>query len=219
MKNITIYTDGSCLGNPGNGGWGTIIVDNGKEVALSGGEANTTNNRMELTAVINGLKYLEKPSIVKLYSDSKYICDAVNKGWVYAWKSKNWKKADGKPALNVDLWEVILELIAKHDVVFIWVKGHNGNKYNEKCDKLATDEAAKVNPKKSKNNTKRENNNNEKKQPIQPALSLNANLTELAFLLPKAEFAVNEYKGDDIEFVKMRLGQLVEVSKRILASL
>ena len=138
MKKVNVYTDGACRGNPGCGGWGAILMYNGKAKELSGGERETTNNKMELTAAIEALKALKEPCEVDLYSDSKYLTDAINKGWVYGWKKKGWKKSDGKPALNVDLWEQILELINKHKVTFIWVKGHDGNEYNERCDILAT---------------------------------------------------------------------------------
>lgn len=138
MKKITIYTDGACRGNPGNGGWGAILSYNGIKKELSGGEKNTTNNKMELTAAIMALSALKEPCEVDLYSDSKYLTDAINLGWVYGWKKKGWKKSDGKPALNVDLWEQILSLISKHKVNFIWVKGHDGNEFNERCDVLAT---------------------------------------------------------------------------------
>ena len=138
MKKITIYTDGACRGNPGNGGWGAVLLYNGVTKELSGGARDTTNNKMELTAAIMALSALKEPCEVDLYSDSKYLTDAINLGWVYGWKKKNWKKSDGKPALNVDLWEQILALISKHKVKFIWVKGHDGNEYNERCDVLAT---------------------------------------------------------------------------------
>lgn len=137
MKKIDIYTDGACSGNPGKGGWGAVLVYNGVEKELSGGEDNTTNNRMELTAVISALNALKEPCEVTLTTDSKYVCDAVEKGWVYGWKNNGWKKADKKPALNVDLWEKLLPLLEKHKVNFVWVKGHNGHPYNERCDKLA----------------------------------------------------------------------------------
>lgn len=138
MKKITIYTDGACRGNPGKGGWGAVLIYNGKIKEMSGGDPSTTNNKMELSAAIESLSALKEPCEVDLYSDSKYLTDAVNKGWVYSWKKKGWKKSDGKPALNVDLWERILELTAVHKVNFIWVKGHDGNEYNERCDVLAT---------------------------------------------------------------------------------
>lgn len=137
MKKIEIYTDGACSGNPGKGGWGAVLVYKGKEKEMCGGNAQTTNNRMELTAVIEALSALKEPCEVTLTTDSKYVCDAVTKGWVYSWKKNGWKKADKKPALNVDLWESLLPLLDKHKVEFIWVKGHNGHKYNERCDTLA----------------------------------------------------------------------------------
>ncbi|MGM9631534.1 MAG: ribonuclease HI [Eubacteriales bacterium] len=139
MKHVDIYTDGACRGNPGKGGWGAILVYGGKEKELSGGESSTTNNRMELTAAISALSALKERCEVTLYSDSKYMIDAIQKKWVYSWRDKGWKKADKSPALNPDLWEKLLELIEKHDVTFVWVKGHNGHSYNERCDKLATD--------------------------------------------------------------------------------
>ncbi len=138
MKKVDIYTDGACRGNPGKGGWGAVLVYNGREKELSGGERETTNNRMELTAAIESLKMLKEPCEVTLYSDSKYLIDAITKGWVYSWKAKGWRKADKSPALNVDLWEEILALLDKHKVTFVWVKGHDGHAYNERCDKLAT---------------------------------------------------------------------------------
>ncbi|MDE5983707.1 MAG: ribonuclease HI [Eubacterium sp.] len=137
MKKINIYTDGACSGNPGKGGWGAVLVYKNNEKEISGGSADTTNNRMELTAVIEALKILKEPCEVSLTTDSKYVCDAVTKGWVYSWKKNGWKKADKKPALNVDLWEQLLPLLEKHQVTFNWVKGHNGHPYNERCDKLA----------------------------------------------------------------------------------
>lgn len=140
MKQIEIYTDGACSGNPGPGGWGAVLVYNGKEKELSGSEKETTNNRMELTAVIMALNALNQPCEVKLTTDSKYVCDAVNKGWVYSWEKNGWRKSDKKPALNVDLWKELLSLLEKHEVEFIWVKGHNGHKYNEICDTLAVKE-------------------------------------------------------------------------------
>lgn len=140
MKSINIYTDGACSGNPGPGGWGAVLIYNGIEKQISGGEKNTTNNRMELTAVIEALKALKEPCNVTLTTDSKYVCDAINKEWVFAWQRNNWRKADKKPALNVDLWEQLLELLKIHKVEFVWVKGHNGHKYNEICDALAVSE-------------------------------------------------------------------------------
>lgn len=140
MKKINIYTDGACSGNPGPGGWGAVLVYNDIEKELSGSEKSTTNNRMELTAVIEALNALNQPCEVTLTTDSKYVCDAINKEWVYGWKRNNWRKADKKPALNVDLWERLLELLKTHKVEFVWVKGHNGHKFNEICDKLAVEE-------------------------------------------------------------------------------
>ena len=140
MKKLDIYTDGACSGNPGKGGWGAVLVYKGAEKEISGAEKQTTNNRMELTAVIKALQLFKEPCEVNLTTDSKYVCDAVNKGWVYGWKKKGWIKSDKKPALNVDLWEKLLEQLKIHDVSFNWVKGHNGHPYNERCDKLAVSE-------------------------------------------------------------------------------
>lgn len=137
MKKVEIYTDGACSGNPGPGGWAAILIYNTAEKELSGGEEETTNNRMELTAVIEALGALKEPCNVTLTTDSKYVCDAINKGWVYSWKKNGWRKADKKPALNVDLWEKLLSELERHNVEFIWVKGHNGHFYNERCDKMA----------------------------------------------------------------------------------
>ena len=143
MKQVDIYTDGACRGNPGPGGFGAILVFAGIEKEFSGGEPQTTNNRMELLAAITALGALKEPCAVTLYSDSKYLVDAVNQKWVYGWRKKGWKKADGKPALNTDLWERLLALLETHSVRFIWVKGHNGHPYNERCDRLAVKEAEK----------------------------------------------------------------------------
>ena len=139
MKHVDIYTDGACRGNPGKGGWGAILVYNGREKELSGGERETTNNRMELTAAISALSMLKEPCEVTLYSDSKYLIDGITKGWARSWKAKGWRKADRSPALNPDLWDEVLRLIDIHTVTFVWVKGHDGHAYNERCDKLATD--------------------------------------------------------------------------------
>lgn len=143
MKNIEIFTDGSCSGNPGPGGWGAILRYGTKEKELSGGEENTTNNRMELTAVISALSALNEPCKVIVTTDSKYVCDAITKKWVYSWQKNGWRKADKKPALNVDLWEKLLELLNVHEVTFNWVKGHNEHPENERCDALAVREAQK----------------------------------------------------------------------------
>jgi len=143
MKTVEIFTDGACSGNPGPGGWGAILRYNGHEKELSGGEAHTTNNRMELSAVLNALMALKEECNVVLTSDSKYVVDSVEKGWVYGWKKKGWKKSDGKPALNVDLWEQLLPLLTKHKVTFNWIKGHAGHPENERCDRLAVMESEK----------------------------------------------------------------------------
>lgn len=140
MKHVDIYTDGACSGNPGAGGWGAVIVYKGIEKELSGGEAKTTNNRMELTAVIEALKALKEPCEVTLTSDSKYVVDGITKGWAKSWRTKGWRKGDGKPALNPDLWGELLDLLEMHSVEFVWVKGHAGHPYNERCDRLAVSE-------------------------------------------------------------------------------
>lgn len=137
MKKIEIFTDGACSGNPGKGGWGAILRFGEYQKELSGGEKNTTNNRMELTAVIEALKALKEPCEVVITTDSKYVSDAVTLGWAENWRKNGWKKADKKPALNVDLWEQLLELLAQHKVTFNWVKGHAGHVENERCDQLA----------------------------------------------------------------------------------
>ena len=138
MKHVDIYTDGACRGNPGTGGWGAVLVFGGVEKELSGGQRETTNNRMELTAVISALEALKEPCEVTLTSDSKYVTDAVNQGWALSWRAKGWRRADRSPALNVDLWERLLALLEVHRVTFVWVRGHNGHPYNERCDALAT---------------------------------------------------------------------------------
>lgn len=137
MKQVDIYTDGACSGNPGPGGWGAILRYNGMEKEISGGEKNTTNNRMELMAVISALECLKEPCAVQLYSDSKYVIDALNLGWAVSWRKKGWIKSDKKPALNVDLWERLLALTEKHEMHYHWVKGHANNQYNNRCDALA----------------------------------------------------------------------------------
>ena len=137
MKTVTLYTDGACSGNPGPGGWGAILEYMGHEKEFSGGEASTTNNRMELTAVIEGLEKLKEPCIVELYSDSKYVIDGLSKGWAESWRAKGWRKADKKPALNPDLWGTLLELVAKHELRYHWVKGHADNPKNNRCDEMA----------------------------------------------------------------------------------
>ena len=138
MKKVQIYTDGACRGNPGRGGWGAILVYGKYEKELSGGERETTNNRMELLAAISGLSALKEPCDVALYSDSKYLVDAFNEGRVHSWREHGWRR--GRDELkNPDLWEKLFSLTEQHRVEFIWVKGHNGHDYNERCDKLATE--------------------------------------------------------------------------------
>lgn len=141
MKHVEIYTDGACRGNPGNGGWGAILVYRETERELSGGEETTTNNRMELTAVIEALSALKEPCDVTLTSDSKYVIDALTEGWAVSWRARGWKKADKSPALNPDLWEKLLTLTETHRMHYVWVKGHDGHPYNERCDRLATEYA------------------------------------------------------------------------------
>lgn len=138
MKHVDIYTDGACRGNPGRGGWGAILVYGGREKELSGGEALTTNNRMELMAAIAAMEALREPCEITLTSDSKYLTDAINKGWLASWKRNGWRKADKSSVLNVELWERIDKLLCVHSVTFVWVKGHHGHPYNERCDALAT---------------------------------------------------------------------------------
>ena len=143
MKKVDIYTDGACKGTPGPGGYGAILVYAGREKEFSGGEPMTTNNRMELLGAITALAALKEPCEVTLTSDSKYLVDAVTKKWVYGWRAKGWKKSDGKPALNIDLWERLLEQLERHKVTFVWIKRHDGHAYNERCDRLAVKEAEK----------------------------------------------------------------------------
>ena len=143
MKTVTLYTDGACSGNPGPGGWGVILEYMGHEKEMSGGEENTTNNRMELTGVIRALQLLKEPCTVELYSDSKYVIDALEKGWAVGWRKRGWIKSDKKPALNPDLWEILLDLCAYHQVNTHWVKGHAENPNNNRCDELAVAESRK----------------------------------------------------------------------------
>ena len=138
MKHVDIYTDGACRGNPGKGGWGAILVFGSVEKELSGGEPMTTNNRMELLGAIRAMEALKEPCEITLTSDSKYLTDAINQGWLESWKKRGWKKADKSPVLNVELWQRIDELISIHKVTFVWVHGHAGHPYNERCDALAT---------------------------------------------------------------------------------
>lgn len=144
MKTVEIYTDGACSGNPGAGGWGAILRYNNHEKEISGAEIDTTNNRMELTAVIEALSLLKEPCNVELTTDSKYVADAVTKGWAASWRKNNWIKSDKKKALNSDLWEKLLTLLEKHNVNIIWVKGHNGHPFNERCDTLAVEAIKKI---------------------------------------------------------------------------
>ena len=146
MKTVTLYTDGACSGNPGPGGWGAILEYQGVEKEFSGGEPETTNNRMELTAVIAGLSALKEPCIVELYSDSKYVIDGLSKGWAVSWRKNDWRKADKKPALNPDLWEKLLELTEIHQLHYHWVKGHADNPKNNRCDELAVAQYKKPSP-------------------------------------------------------------------------
>lgn len=140
MYDVTLYSDGACSGNPGPGGYGTILVCGGHEKCISAGFESTTNNRMELMGAIAGLEALTKPCKVRIVSDSKYLCDAINKGWLDSWKIHGWKKADKKPVLNEDLWKKLDALLEKHTVIFEWVKGHSGHEYNERCDSMAVAE-------------------------------------------------------------------------------
>ena len=136
MKHVTIYTDGACSGNPGPGGWGAILLYNGAEKELSGGEAETTNNRMELTAVIEAFSALKEPCAAEVFTDSQYIARAMNEGWLENWKRNNWKRKGGE-LKNVDLWQKLDAQLKKHRVAFRWVRGHADNEYNNRCDALA----------------------------------------------------------------------------------
>jgi ribonuclease HI len=136
MKHIKIYTDGACSGNPGPGGWGALLIYNGTEKEIHGGEAATTNNRMEMTAVIMALKKLSEPCKADIYTDSKYVMQGATE-WIHGWKKKGWKTADNKPVKNVDLWQELEKQIARHDVKWHWVKGHDGHPENERADALA----------------------------------------------------------------------------------
>lgn len=141
-KQVEVYTDGACSGNPGPGGWGVVLRCNGAEKELSGYDAATTNNRMELTAAIVGLETLKEPCQVTLYTDSQYIAKAINDGWLMGWKKNGWRKSDKKPVLNVELWQAFDAQLARHQVSIRWVKGHADNAYNNRCDALATGEIA-----------------------------------------------------------------------------
>ncbi len=143
LKRVLMFTDGACSGNPGPGGYGTILRYGEFEKKISGGEKETTNNRMELTAVIKGLEALNQPCIIDIYSDSKYFIDAVDKGWAEKWRSNGWMRTKKDKALNPDLWERVLELLAGHEVTLHWVKGHNGHPENEECDRMAVEQSHK----------------------------------------------------------------------------
>jgi len=138
MKNVTIYTDGACSGNPGPGGWGAILMYGTNKKELNGGEASTTNNRMELTAVITALEALKEPCDVMLYTDSQYVSNAINLGWLESWQKKGWKRKGGE-VKNPDLWIKLVPLLERHNVTFEWVKGHADNEYNNRCDELAVE--------------------------------------------------------------------------------
>ena len=139
-KTVLLYTDGACSGNPGPGGWGAVLVYGSARKELSGGEPSTTNNRMELTAAIRGLQALREPCRVILTSDSRYLVDAVEKGWLDSWQRRGWKRGGNEPVLNVDLWQELLPLLRLHEVELVWVKGHAGHPENERCDRLAVAE-------------------------------------------------------------------------------
>ncbi len=143
MKHVDIYTDGSCRKNPGPGGWGAILVYGKHELTLSGGEENTTNNRMELLSVISALERLKEPCEVTLTSDSQYVIHGLSRGWAAAWRARGWKKGDGTAALNPDLWERLLTLAEPHTIRCVWVRGHAGHPYNERCDAMAQAESGK----------------------------------------------------------------------------
>lgn len=145
MDEVTIYTDGACSGNPGPGGWGSILMMGENRKEISGGSANTTNNIMELTAVIEALKMLKRPCKVNVYSDSAYVVNAFEQKWIYGWMKKNWKTAGGDPVKNKELWQELYSLTKVHDVTFNKVKGHADNEFNNKCDELARMEASRVN--------------------------------------------------------------------------
>ncbi len=143
MKKVTLYTDGACSGNPGPGGYGAILIYNGIEKEISGGEKDTTNNKMEMMAVIKGLEMLKEECEVEVYSDSAYVVNSIENGWIYSWKKNGWKKADKKPVKNVELWERLLALMDKHKVTFLKVKGHADDELNNRCDRLAVKEREK----------------------------------------------------------------------------
>ena len=141
MKHIQIFTDGACSGNPGPGGWGAILRYKAHEKELSGGEAETTNNRMELMALIAALEQLKEPCEIDLCSDSQYVINGLQKGWAKGWRARGWKKADKSPALNIDLWARLLDLSEAHTIHYNWIKGHAGHPENERCDRLAVEQS------------------------------------------------------------------------------
>ena len=141
LKEVTIYTDGACKGNPGPGGYGVVLLFNGRRKELAGGYRRTTNNRMELLAAIRGLEALTQRCQVQLFSDSEYVVNAISKGWARGWRARGWRRSNKEPALNPDLWERLLELCEQHEVDFRWVRGHSGDEENERCDKLAVEAA------------------------------------------------------------------------------
>lgn len=144
LKTVELFTDGACANNPGTGGWAAILRYGKREKTVSGGEAQTTNNRMELIAVIEGLKALKEPCSVLLYTDSKYVSDGLSKGWARSWKKNGWKKSDKSPALNADLWDTLLPLCDMHSLDIRWIKGHAGHPENERCDAIARAEISKI---------------------------------------------------------------------------
>ena len=144
MEKVTIYTDGACSGNPGPGGWAAILMYKGREKEISGGEKNTTNNIMELTAAVRGLQLLKFPCEVKLYSDSAYLVNGFKQGWIYNWQKNNWKTSTKEPVKNREIWEELYRLTNVHNVEFVKVKGHSDNEYNNRCDELARKEIKKL---------------------------------------------------------------------------
>ena len=144
MDKVMLYTDGACSGNPGPGGYCAILTFGEHKKISSGAEKDTTNNRMELSAVIKGLQALTRSCEVTVVSDSKYVCDAINQKWLNSWKAKSWKKSDGKPVLNPELWKELDALLEKHKVTFQWIKGHAGHPFNEECDRIAVEEYKKL---------------------------------------------------------------------------
>ncbi|MBC7263632.1 MAG: ribonuclease HI [Chloroflexi bacterium] len=145
LKRVVIYTDGACLGNPGPGGYGVVLLYGKHRKELSGGFRLTTNNRMEIMAAIVGLSALKERCKVTLYTDSQYLADAMMEGWAKRWKSNGWRRNKREKALNADLWDKLLNLCEQHDVEFVWIRGHNGNPENERCDKLSMQAAAQEN--------------------------------------------------------------------------